>query len=196
MDNTICIVIARYNENLDWIKNIPAEFNKIVYNKGSPLPSKYTSISLENVGREGHTYYKYIYDNYENLPNHVIFLQGYPFDHSPNLINILKKYCAEANRPSGFEYISDHFVNCNLSGCRYNRKAPLIDTYEYLFGKRIENMPFRFAVGAQFIVSKQQILKRGRDFYLKIVDMLSYSPNPIEGHVIERFQPLIFSDYA
>jgi hypothetical protein len=36
--------------------------------------------------------YKYIYDNYENLPDHVIFLQGYPFDHSPNLMNILKNH--------------------------------------------------------------------------------------------------------
>ena len=89
MDNSICVVIARYRENLDWIKNIPDKFNVIIYNKGEPLPSEYKSILLENVGREGHTYYKYIYDNYENLPNHVIFLQGYPFDHSPNLINIL-----------------------------------------------------------------------------------------------------------
>jgi hypothetical protein len=188
------IVIARYNEKLDWIKNIPEEFNKIIYNKGPPLPSEYNSIPLENIGREGHTYYKYIYDNYENLPDHVVFLQGYPFDHSPNLINVLNKYRTEANRPIGFEYISDHFVNCNLSGCRYNRKAPLRDVYEALFGKRIENMPFRFAVGAQFIVSKEQILKRSREFYLKIVEMLSYSVNPIEGHVIERFQSLIFSD--
>lgn len=196
MDNTICIVISRYNEKLDWIKNIPDEYNKIVYNKGDSLPSDFNSIPLENVGREGHTYYKYIYDNYENLPNHVIFLQGYPFDHSPNLINVLNKYSVDKNRPTGFEYISNHFVNCNISGCRYNRKAPLRDIYEKLFGKRIENMPFRFAVGAQFIVSKQQILKRSREFYLKIVDMLSHSPNPIEGHVIERFQPFIFSDDA
>ena len=196
MENTICIVIARFCENLDWIKKIPEQFNIIIYNKGPPLPSEYTSISLKNVGREGHTYYKYIYDNYENLPDHVIFLQGYPFDHSPNLMNDLNKYIVNTNRPVGFEYISDHFVKCNLSGCRYNRKAPLRDIYETLFGIRIENMPFRFAVGAQFIVSKQQILKRPREFYLKIVNMLSYSPNPIEGHVIERFQPFIFSDDA
>lgn len=188
------IVIARYNENLDWVKNIPDQFNIVIYNKGPPLPSEYKSIFLENVGREGHTYYKYIYDNYENLPNHVIFLQGHPFDHSPNLMNDLNKYIVVGNRPVGFEYISDHFVNCNLSGCRYNRKAPLRDIYEKLFGIRIEHMPFRFAVGAQFIVSKEQILNRSKEFYLKIINMLSSSPNPIEGHVIERFQPLIFSN--
>lgn len=106
----------------------------------------------------------------------------------------VNKYSVEKNRPVAFEYISDHFVNCNLSGCKYNRKAPLKDIYEKLFDIRIENLPFRFAVGAQFIVSKRQILKRPRDFYLKIVDMLSNDVNPIEGHVIERFQPLIFSD--
>jgi len=29
---------------------------------------------LDNVGREGHTYYKYICDNYDNLTDYTIFL--------------------------------------------------------------------------------------------------------------------------
>ena len=54
-------------------------------------------------------------------------------------------------------------------------------------------MEFIFGAGAQFIVSKKQILKRPKEFYLKIVEMLQYSINPIEGFVIERFHKLIFS---
>ena len=59
-----CIVVARYNENIEWTKQFS---NVIIYNKGTPLKGKYNEIYLNNVGREGHTYYKHIYDNYENL---------------------------------------------------------------------------------------------------------------------------------
>jgi hypothetical protein len=53
-------------------------------------------------------------------------------------------------------------------------------------------MPFIFGAGAQFIVSKQQILKNSKDFYFKIIKMLQNEVNPIEGFVIERFHKIIF----
>ena len=54
-----------------------------------------------------------------------------------------------------------------------------------------ENLMFLFGAGAQFIVSKEQIYKRPRDFYLKIINILEYSINPIEGFIIERFHIMI-----
>jgi len=54
-------------------------------------------------------------------------------------------------------------------------------------------MEFKFGAGAQFIVSKNQILKRPKEFYLKIIKLLEYSKNPIEGYVIERFHQFIFN---
>ena len=53
-------------------------------------------------------------------------------------------------------------------------------------------MDFTFGAGAQFIVSKQAILKKPKEFYLQIIKMLEYHINPIEGFIIERFHPLIF----
>ena len=52
-----CIVIARYNENVEWSKQFS---NVIIYNKGTSLKGDYNEILLKNVGREGHTYYKHI----------------------------------------------------------------------------------------------------------------------------------------
>jgi hypothetical protein len=57
--------------------------------------TKYLPINesfLTNVGREGHTFFKYIYDNYDNLDDYTIFLQGHPYDHSPDLNNIIIIY--------------------------------------------------------------------------------------------------------
>jgi len=53
----ILIVVSRYNENIEWTKEFP---NVLIYNKGEKLDNYTNQIMLDNVGREGHTYYKYI----------------------------------------------------------------------------------------------------------------------------------------
>ena len=186
---TICIVVARYNENIELVKQFP---NVIVYNKGNKLNDNYNEFALPNVGREGHTYYKYICDNYDNLADYTIFLQGNPFDHSPNIISNLYKYINSTDLNIDFEFLSEKILDCNLSGCRYHYGLPLIKTYESLFNEKKNYMRFEFGAGAQFIVSKKSILKRSRAFYSKIVKMLETHINPIEGFVIERFHKIIF----
>lgn len=65
-----CIVVARYNEDLEWTKLLS---NVIIYNKGTPLTNDFNQILLNNVGREGHAYYKHIYDNYDKLADYTFF---------------------------------------------------------------------------------------------------------------------------
>jgi len=185
-----CIVVARYNEDLEWTKQF---LNVIIYNKGTQLNSNdFNQILLNNVGREGHTYYKHIYDNYDNLAEYTFFLQGNPFDHSPNIISNLNKYINNTDLSIDFEFLSEEILDCNLNGCNSHYGLPLINIYEKLFDERKEYMEFKFGAGAQFIVSKKKILQRPKEFYLKIVEMLENDISPIEGFVIERFHNLIF----
>ena len=186
---TFCIIVARYNENIEWTKQFE---NVIIYNKGSNIENEYNEKILNNVGREGHTYYKYIYDNYENLSDYTIFLQGNPFDHSPNIISNLNKYINNKELNIKFEFLSELLILCNLNNCKYHYGLPLKDTYYKIFNERKENIEFIFGSGAQFIVSKQNILKRPKEFYLKIVELLQNSIHPFAGYVIERFHKLIF----
>ena len=187
----LCIVVARYNEDLMWTKPF---LNVIIYNKGTPMPDDFNQKYLNNVGREGHTYYKHIYDNYDNLTDYIIFLQGNPFDHSPNIMYNLNKYVTNTDLSIDFEFLSEKIIHCNLSGCIHHPGyLPLIETYEKLFNIRKNFMDFQFGAGAQFIVSKRKILQRPKEFYLKIVKMLENNINPIEGFVIERFHKLIFT---
>ena len=185
-----CIVVARYKENLQWTKQF---LNVIIYNKGLPLRNDFNEILLNNVGREGHTYYKHIYDNYDNLTDYTIFLQANPFDHSPNIISNLNKYINNTDLSIDFEFLSEQILDSNLRECPYHYGLPLINIYEKLFDERKEYMEFKFGAGAQFIVSKKKILQRPKEFYLKIVKMLENNINPIEGFVIERFHNLIFN---
>jgi hypothetical protein len=190
---TICIVIARYNEDIEWSKQFQ---NVIIYNKGNRLNGKlngdYNEILMQNVGREGHTYYRHIYDNYDNLADYTIFLQGRPFDHSPNIIANINKYTNDKDLNIDFEFLSECVLECNLSGCKYHDNLPLIDIYQNLFNEKKNDMNFLFGAGAQFIVSKKCILKRPKEFYFKIIELLQENINPTEGYVIERFHKIIF----
>jgi len=166
-----CIVVARYNEELEWTKLLS---NVIIYNKGTPYApplsdeldgvnvQRCNQILLSNVGREGHTYYKHICDNYDNLADYTFFLQGYPFDHSPNIIPNINKYINNADLTIDFEFLSESIIDCNLQGCIYQAGLPLINIYEKIFDERKEHMDFKFGAGAQFIVSKKNLTKTKR----------------------------------
>uniref|UniRef100_A0A6C0L5X8 Uncharacterized protein n=1 Tax=viral metagenome TaxID=1070528 RepID=A0A6C0L5X8_9ZZZZ len=190
------IVIARYNEPVEWTR----KFSVTIYNKGPPTP--YETIPLPNVGREGHTYYTHIYNNYYTLADTTVFLQGNPFDHSPNILEKLREL--SKRKCVGFEYLSEKVYQSNTWECPYHAGLPLSRVYEELFGlsqvggmcKWLTGrfyMPFEFGAGAQFAVTRERIHRRPREFYLKIIKMLEGSVNPVEGFVIERFHGMVFA---
>jgi hypothetical protein len=189
------VIIARFNEKIEWIKQL-TNVECVVYNKGKDKLDGYNSINLKNVGREGHTYYKYICDNYENLDNYIIFLQGNPFDHSPNIIKNINLISNNVNFNDDFLFLSEHILNTNLNNCPYHFGLPLRNVYNKIFGNDNNDIDIdiMFGAGAQFIVSKKAILKRPINFYQNIVKLLEYDINPIEGFVIERFHKLIFQN--
>jgi hypothetical protein len=188
---SISIIVARYNENVEWSKEFS---NVIIYNKGNKLDNSYNEVFLNNVGREGHTYYKYICDNYENLAEYTIFLQGRPFDHSPNIISNLTKYVNNKELSIDFEFLSEeiHRSSLDLECRRYWQCKNIHKNWERIFGVHSNNQECIFGAGAQFIVSKKKILKNTKEFYENIMKMLEYDIDPLEGYDIERFHKYIF----
>ena len=87
------IVVARYNENLDWLKKIKKskDLKITVYNKGNN-DINVPFISLANIGRESHTYLYHIINNYDNLADQTIFCQGDSIFHSPGFLDLINKY--------------------------------------------------------------------------------------------------------
>jgi hypothetical protein len=111
------IVCARYNEDINWMASLIPE-NIIVYNKGNDdlhIFPKEKQISLPNLGREGGTYIHHIINNYDNLADHTIFIQGNPVDHimHDNAYGshrtIIDAYYEPKNY--NFKYISTHFIH-------------------------------------------------------------------------------------
>ena len=83
------IVIARYDEKLDWVKKIEKNIKITIYNKGKN-DIDFPFITLPNIGRESHTYLYHIINNYDKLADQTIFCQGDSIFHSPDFLNLIK----------------------------------------------------------------------------------------------------------
>jgi hypothetical protein len=81
-DSSWKVVVARYAEDLSWLRMFRGEEVEIV-NKGTALPwvgVGWKVQELMNVGREAHSYLWWIVDNYDRLPDVVFFTQGQVVD--------------------------------------------------------------------------------------------------------------------
>ena len=189
-------VVARYNENLDWIINIDHNIYDIyVYNKGNKIDNLQNCkiIDLANTGRESHTYLTHIINYYDNLPENIVFTQGYPFDHvrrtffnevnnfvyktndfyyfSKDLLSI--KYSGESNN-----FIENGILNGQIWTNFHELNSPIKKIMEILFDNfDYKNLNILFGTGAIYGLNKKVILKHNKEFYLNCIKVLNNSSN-------------------
>ena len=82
------IVIAVYDKDLSWLYKLDADIKKTIYRKGE-YELQEDEISLDNVGRDVHTFFNHLYLNYDNLSDVTFFAQDYPFDHWEDLVDVI-----------------------------------------------------------------------------------------------------------
>jgi hypothetical protein len=154
---SIIAVIAKYKEDISWVNQLKCPY--IVYDKSNDIP---------NVGRESETYLRYIIANYEKLPNYILFLQGHPFDH---LTIRTVDYINES-----IDKILDNNIDFlhlnNLHHEPHNKYTRTKESFIALFNHTLPNI-FIFPPGAQFIVSRDSILSRSKEFYQTISNVMS-----------------------
>eukprot|EP00929_Paragymnodinium_shiwhaense_P089989 TRINITY_DN50229_c0_g1_i1.p1 TRINITY_DN50229_c0_g1~~TRINITY_DN50229_c0_g1_i1.p1 ORF type:complete len:620 (+),score=119.02 TRINITY_DN50229_c0_g1_i1:84-1862(+) len=89
------IVVVRFGEDVRWLDAFP-HVNTTLFNRGGPdalLPQSRANLKViaqANSGREDSGMLKYIVHHYDNLPDRVIFLQGWPFVHCAGLTEAVK----------------------------------------------------------------------------------------------------------
>ncbi len=204
-----CLIIARYKEDLSWLEN-HKDFKIKVYNKGNKLiDNKYMKIeNLENVGRESHTWLYHIVKNYKNLNEISIFLQGNIQDLNCMAHLNPNKYLKNINQygftVSRYGLLSPFHWDWNVGLDKDNRYQKQWLNNEISkskigfrgFAKTIfPDIPFFVATsyGGCFAVKKETILQHKVNFYEALLDILSKSKNPIEGHYMERLWCYIFT---
>lgn len=109
----LTIVVARYDESADWVRRLPSWCRVLIYQKDalftaaqleelnqrptgtafddemmmvrSPKVTQHPYL-LRNIGRETHTYLRYIIGHYDVIPEAIVFTQGNPFPHNPHFL--------------------------------------------------------------------------------------------------------------
>jgi hypothetical protein len=160
------LVIARYNEDIDWINLISSDVSIKLYNKGDDI--SHENIKLANIGRESHTYLTYLVENYDRIPDDgVIFTQGRPFDHVPDFLTKLKIY--EKYTPFstfGYEMVgASHPPHMN-----FEVMSPK-NIFENILMKKNTNQKYTMLVFAIFYTTKSSILRHTKEVYEKLLNL-------------------------
>ena len=213
------IIVSRYNENIDWLKN---EMNNcIIFNKGKKLGIN-NEILLENLGRESETYLHYIITNYHNLPDVVIFTQGSISDHlqiyhfydnkfhnyKDDEINYLIKIKEETlinDLCYPFTHYQTNYNNCwdrnwNINNDHFflennykdNKPTVFYDWFIKYINKDYPDPIYIYRNGI-FAVKKENILKKSIEYYKNLILQVNHHINPAEGHFLERSWYYIFN---
>lgn len=187
------LIISRYQEDITWTNSLPSFINTICYNKFFDSENK-----LPNVGREGHTYLYHIINKYDNLSEINAFCQGNPIDHKPDILNVLSNIDtirdniqASGFYPLGLTVTEGPYANIHT---RHRCGLPMFYVLNMFFdlGMSISDK-YDTVYGGQFIVHKNNILARPKQFYVFLYKILSYEVDPIEGYILERLWPYIFN---
>jgi len=196
------IIISRYKEDFSWIKEYTE--NYVVYNKGEPILGDSRILNVENIGGNQRDIFKFIVDNYENLPELMAFVQAYPFDHcnkekfdkiiGNECFTALESYENLQHNGASRNDVDGGYMEINNSWYIPAHNATHNQTCKYSSFDQFMNQIFenyqhlewiRFTPGSQYIIEKRQVLFYPKFFWKFLMDNL-ITKSPTEGHIIER----------
>jgi hypothetical protein len=201
------LVVARYKENLDYLEKLPSSVPVTVYDKGPPCatfltPRVNTKVEkIGNVGREPHSYTRYILDRYDTLPEVVVFTQGNPRDHTGTrtdleIISWIFTIVEQAKQ-SGLstQGVEAHKAGCNSATSDFRIVYPDLEQYEgkdlgtwyqECTDRKFPDTGALWSMGACFAASRDNIRKVPKETWSKLYESFSYSSAPVTAHYMER----------
>ncbi len=150
----LTIVIAHYNENLDWVQNLQYPYT-IISRNGIPAET------VPNKGNEASSFLEYIIEYYDELSEYTLFVHGHrtSWHHKSNIDERINKLVCDKPyynineletsriKVTNNEYIKILDENCNI---KYNIPNQRDHIYR---------------AGAQFYVHKSLILRNPKSAY-------------------------------
>lgn len=153
------LLVSKFQEDVSWLSGVKIPF-LVVDKSSSPISG---SINRPNVGREAETLSWFIIENYNNLPDLLIFVQGNPtsdgyfsYEECVEKINTVSSL-----ELKGFLTRRDEVIDIENF---WIKKLPLL--YKKIFKKYKKRI--KFSLGAQFIIPKKNILSKPLSFYQEI----------------------------
>jgi hypothetical protein len=166
MDNSAHVVIAHYNEDLEWVNNLKYSYT-IITKWGIPRET------APNKGGEASCYLQYIIENYNNLSNTTIFLHGHRsswhihenIDEKVNRLEFNREYLN----------INDNVISEYINyGCDNTKKyIPIvINKIKNCLNDDLIIEELYFKQAGMFYVKKENILRHSKETYMKLYDFL------------------------
>lgn len=195
--------ISYYDGSLDILKYI--NNNYIIYDKSEEgLKINSTQIiKRKNLGYNIDSYFDYIINNYENLPEVVLFCKNNIFPR-----HIDKDYFIEISKLNVFtpihnttnlkkinfpiSFISNDNSYLELNNSWYTKKYKTKyfnnynEFYHFIFDSKFTPLYLNFSPGANYIVPKEYILRRSKTFYQNLQFLITHSQYSCESHFVER----------
>lgn len=213
------LIITDYNflePNLEnwWVHNYTNNF--LIYDKLHRFEESDTVKHQLNVGANIYDFFTFIVDNYFNLPDTMIFCKGNvvprhcgqeKFDLIINNTSFttIENYVRETPKYKDgiYAFVDEHDryhespVEVDATVARIHL-AKNFQTYGQLMKMIFDNPKFdryiRFAPGANFIISKKEILRFNHEFYLLMKEYTSWHHKPGEAYILERAIPNIYEN--
>lgn len=197
--NNVEVVIARYNEDVEWVKQFQ---NYKIYNKGSELSIE--NIKLPNVGACDHTYLYHIINNYDSLANVTVFLTGgcvYRNDKLPIVNYVLQNAIQGLTCTDTYIVNTDELYNFTIDSHKHfhveNDDPKLIPCEIRPYGKWLKEYANKTIIpnvqyGGIFCVTRDDIRSNPKSYYEKLIIPLSKDRKPEAAHYMERAWSAIF----
>ena len=193
------LVIARYAEDLSWLRKRPVNLTVTVYDKSPDASAGEWAITLPNVGREAHTYLHHIVSRYDSLADWTIFCQGKPFDHAYDFKKTMREFADSGIvRPPGFTWLG-HLIDTDddrgerlfkpWSKNEDGRGLDMRGFHQALFDTDGPER-YTFVLGAQFAVHRDLIRQRPLAFYERALAVSTTFPDA--AHCFERSWDRVF----
>jgi hypothetical protein len=188
MKSTIELVVARYREDLRWLRRVPGNVCVTVYDKGGDASG---ALPLPNAGREAHTYLHHIVERYDDLAETTVFCQGKPFDHVPGFHKDLRTLAGEEAPVPGFRWLGFIIDREDPAGGLFrvwgkNEDGRGLDLDGFF--RALWEMPLPpemlFYPGAHFAVSRSQVRSQPLAWYRKALEVSQTFPDA--AHCFER----------
>lgn len=195
--------ISYYEGDLSWIELLPQD-QYIVYAKSEIANPKIANIQKRpNVGYNIDSYLTFIIDNYENLPEITIFCKNNVVERHVSKA-VFEKCCTSQiftpiEDPGAWDklgfpvsVISNDGGYLELNNSWYTKKhtpryfGNYNYFYKYIFDTNLTPAYLRFAPGANYVVPKDNILNRSKNFYINLRVLISHESLACEAHYVER----------
>lgn len=182
--------------------------NYLIYDRAHRYKENNKIIHQENVGANIYDIFDFISNNYDNLPEIIIFCKGNViprhcgYEKFKSIINnkfftTIENYIREAPKYSQgvYAFVDDNDayhekpIEVNMTVSQIH-KSKYIFSYQEMLDEIFENATtgeyIRFAPGANHIIPKSDILKYNKNFYLKMKEYVSWNVKPGEAYLLER----------